>query len=111
MSLIDLLGVGHSPAHEEPAGSSGLGSLVRPEVAVELGRPNLPRLMNSLKRNNESAAKTQSTEKPAAEFDPRGMAERLGARRRALEMTVNPDQRKLARLTAYAEYLMETKNA
>jgi hypothetical protein len=49
MSLQDLV-AGHSATHE-PVGS-GLQSLVRPAVATEptLERPNLPRMLNALKR-------------------------------------------------------------
>lgn len=84
MSLSDLLAGSHSPAHEEPVGSSGLGSLVRPDAtAVEatFEQPNLARMMQ-LRRSERPAPKPQSTNASSiADFDRRGMAERLATRR------------------------------
>ena len=54
MSLSDLLAGSHSPAHEEPVGSSGLGSLVRPAVTTVVQPPaarmNLVQALNALRR-------------------------------------------------------------
>ena len=106
MGLSDLV-AGH--AAPEPVGS-GLHSLVRPVVATvvepALERPNLPRMMNELKAGRPAPKPHPTTE----QFDHRGMAQRLAARRRALEATFMPDHRKWARLSAYEEYLMETSN-
>jgi hypothetical protein len=108
MSLSELV-AGHSHVHEQPAAPSGLGSMVRQEVAtaVELERPNLARMMNQLR----PAPKLQSTNASSiADFDRKGMAERLATRRRALEATFMPDQRKWARLSGYEEFLRESGN-
>jgi hypothetical protein len=131
MSLQDLV-AGHNATHE-PVGS-GLNSLVRPEAATvaqpqATRRMTLPAYMNALKAgliarpadgdlngmviDAELPLKPPPAPKPppTADIDRKGLAERLATRRRALEATFNPDQRKWARLSAYEEYLLENGNA
>jgi hypothetical protein len=128
MSLQDLV-AGHRATHE-PVGS-GLTGLLRPAVAAvppaAATRMSLPAAMRALEAGliarppdgdlNGMVIDTELPLKPASapkqsigEFDRKGMAERLATRRRALEATFMPDQRKWARLAGYEEYLMEHSN-
>jgi hypothetical protein len=131
MPLRDLV-IGLEAHNEEPPW--GLGSLVSPALATvaqpSAARMNLVQAMNALQRGEIARPtddgdlagmvvdaellplKPAPTPKPqsTAAFDRKGMAERLATRRRALEATFMPDQRKWARLAGYEEYLMENSN-
>jgi hypothetical protein len=107
------------------AASPDLGTLLRP--AIRVAGKSLPAAMNALAKGAVAAPRDADLTSNTVTFEPRApaerpevrrqtaddareMAARLGDRRRAMEASGTPDVRKLARVTAYQEHLLENPN-
>jgi hypothetical protein len=129
MSLRELV-IGHSPEHKEPAAPSGLGSMVRQEVATVAQPParmNLPQAMRALQAGTiprpadgdlngmviDAELPPKPAPAPASDWrdDPTFVEARQRAAVNHAEMQHRIAARKGISLEAAEQWMMEQNNA